>query len=368
MHPTETSVFVTGLLPGQDYSYRFYGLGGNWPAVVSPVSGTFIANSKSQTLPVVVDFCTSTGLCPSSRSDVLAYAINDFNNEVLTTVLQAHVLDICENTTIKSTSATVIASGFPSLNIIMPSSSISSSDITLSADHYYYCSPIITGMVPGESYTYTINSVGGNWPVLCWPTTGKVSSSKGYEAIDIAISFCPKLSYCLPGTPNLLPNYTLTADYNQSYADKNLFTILNISVQQDSYPFINAISDQLSIRCNGCLPQPTPSPTTTPTPTPTPMPLFDTSLIITSNSVLVASAASITLAASYLDKLEFNTIIDSAIPVIIMDLYIGASQVASVTYPGNVYNNKPFRFTLSSTGIKYTGIFKEGSVTLLQSG
>lgn len=364
MHPTETSVFVTGLLPGQDYSYRFYGLGGNWPAVVSPVSGTFVANNKSQTLPVVVDFCANTGLCPPSRSDVLSYTLNDRNNEMLTTVLQADVLDICENTTIKSTPAIVTASGFPSLNVIMPSSSLISSDITLISDHYYYFSPLITGMIPGESYTYTINSMGGNWPILCWPTTGTVSSSKGYKAIDIAVSFCPKLSYCLPGTPNLLSNYSLTADYNQTYANKNLFTILNISVQQDNYPFTNAVSDQLSIRCNECLPLPTPSPTATPTPTPTPMPSFNTSLNITNNSILVGSLAGITLAASYLDKLEFNAIADSATPVI-MDLYIGAVQVASVTYPGNVYNNKPFSFTLYSTRLKYTGVFKEGSVTLL---
>jgi hypothetical protein len=362
-HYIQTSVNATGLLPQQDYTFKFRGLGGNWPAQIIPLSGSFTADSSAKTLNAIVNFCANTGLCPPSRPDILPYSLTEIANDTLTTVIDAEITNTCEHTKIVSSPAVVVASGFSPLSVIMPVSSSSGVDITLENDNYYYFSPVVTGMIPGETYEYTINSVGGNWPVLCWPNSGVVSSSKGYEAIDVAVSFCPKLSYCGPGTPNLLYNYNLTNDFSASYAPNNYFTILNISVKQTNYPYSNIVSDQLSIRCKNCLPVPTPTPTVTPTVTPSSRAGFDTYIIIANSSTLVNSAASITLAASYFDKLEFNQLSGSSTPAI-MNLYIGLTQVASVTYPGTIYNNKSFAFTLNSTGQKYFGVFKEGSVTL----
>lgn len=382
MKYAQTSVTVSGLLPQQDYTFKFKGLGGNWPAKIAPVSGSFVANSYSQNIDVMVNFCSNTGICNPSQPDVLPYSLSQIITDSLTTSLQAEIKNVCENSIILSSPATVVVDGYDPLSVIMPISATLNSDVTLSnpGEYYYYFSPIISGMIPGEQYRYTINSVGGNWPVLCWPINGVVSSSKGTSLVDLAISFCPKIEFC-GASPNLLSNYTLTDDFNLSYAPNNYFTIINMSVQQVSYPYTNIVSDQLSIRCKNCLPPPTPTPTPTmtitpsitPTPTVTPtvtrtvtptpsaVPSFNTSIIIT-DALVSAGTAGITLAAYYRDELQFNQNLNGGTPVI-MDLYVGPSQVAQITYT-SAYNNKPFYFTVFSSSIKYFGFFKEGIVTL----
>jgi hypothetical protein len=382
MKYAQTSVTVSGLLPEQDYTFNFIGLGGNWPAKIVPLSGSFVATGSSQTIDAMIHFCSNTGICPPSQPDVLPYSLNEIITETFTTSIQARVKNTCDNSTILSPSVSVIVPGYPPLGVVMPTSATLNSDVVLStpSEHYYYFSPIISGMVPGEQYRYTINSVGGNWPVLCWPMAGLVSSSNGTSLVDLAISFCPKLDLC-GGSPNLLVNYSLTNDFNLSYAPNNYFTIINMSVQQVNYPYTNIVSDQLSIRCRNCLPPPTPTPTPTitvtpsmtptptitptltrtPTPTPSSAPAFDTTINIVENGTAEGSDG-ITLAASRGDKLQFNANPDGGTPVT-MQIYIGADQVGQITYTSS-YNNQPFYFTLFSSSITYLGFFKEGITTL----
>jgi hypothetical protein len=363
------SIPVSGLYKQQKYNFKFRGLGGNWPVTLYPMSGSFeTTNNKTVNLTTVASFCQSTGLCPQSDGNVLPYSTNyqGFNTIDAVTSFVVDVTDPSDNS-VKSSEPQFLQclSCLSSPKIIMPeqvSISGGSSVITfvnngitqtdnVRTNNYYFFNPHITGLIPGEEYKYSINSLGGNWPVLANPVSGIIKSSSDTANIELVVSFCPTTGYCPPGTNGLLNNYVLGADADTSkFYEHNYFTVLNLSLQQLNYPYSSTIGDQMVIRCKDCLPEVSTDNTT-----------YDRTLIMTTDPYV--SSYGISFVGSAADKFEF-TFVDGADLPATMVLYIGAVQVGNVTYSNALYANKSFRYTRASTGVSYVGKFSNGNVAL----
>jgi len=367
------SIPVSGLYKQQKYNFKFRGLGGNWPVTLYPMSGSFeTTNNKTVNLTTVASFCQSTGLCPQSDGNVLPYSTNyqGFNAIDAVTSFVVDVTDPSDNS-VKSSEPQFIQclSCLSSPKISMPNQITISGAVVSSVgavtqynsqtNNYYFFSPQLSGLIPGEEYQYSVNSLGGNWPVLLSPMSGIIKSPADSANIEMVVSFCPTLNYCQAGTNGLLNNYSLNADADaSSFYEHNYFTILNLSIKQLNYPYSSSISDQMVIRCKDCLPTVK----------------IGASIVTTYNRILVmgtsnyAVADTISMTASVGDKLEYvypsTTIDGQAGPIMILN-YNG-QDIAYITY-SNTYTNTAFKFTKNSTNTSYVGTFTNGTINITLS-
>ena len=69
---------VSGLIPNHTYNYEFSSVIGNWPAVITPPTGTFKASKKTTEIRSRLAFCPSTILCTGGTPGLLDYDLNSY--------------------------------------------------------------------------------------------------------------------------------------------------------------------------------------------------------------------------------------------------------------------------------------------------
>jgi len=92
------SSVISNLEPTQNYTYEYVGIGGNWPAMfITPISGVITSYRPNEdfTLTSRLTFCPTTGLCPSTDSSVLDYAVDP---KFIESYYTSFVLKITPNT------------------------------------------------------------------------------------------------------------------------------------------------------------------------------------------------------------------------------------------------------------------------------
>lgn len=109
----------------------------------------------------------------------------------------------------------------------------------------------LSNLRPLESYSYSIESVGANWPVNVNPASGIFRPAKSDGQIKIDAIFCPTTGLCGSNilTHNI-DNDSLLKNNSIKYA--NIQLTLRPSGYSDSNLIIN--SDHYSILCENCLP------------------------------------------------------------------------------------------------------------------
>lgn len=261
------STSISGLIPKETYKYTFEGVRSNWPSYISPSSGIIRPSKNTVDIESVLTFCASSGGC-DSYGGLLSYDLDtsaNYQKNNYFSILSLAIEPISytgtdpvnEQLTVRCNDCLPQPPDLPTIS--MPQSSSTSgngSDILLTGinNNYCYLSPRISGLIPGETYTYTVNSLAGNWPVVLYPNSGTLRPTKSFSDIEIVASFCASTGTCPSGTAGLSSNYTLAQDFNRAYAHNNYFTLLNVTIQQNNYPFSKVTSDQISIRCSNCLP------------------------------------------------------------------------------------------------------------------
>jgi hypothetical protein len=76
-NPYELHTMFSGLVVGQNYDYVVNYVDSNWPVVVTPQSGSFIAKNLTKSIKTNVAFCYPTGECVSNNTDaILSYSSN----------------------------------------------------------------------------------------------------------------------------------------------------------------------------------------------------------------------------------------------------------------------------------------------------
>lgn len=117
-------------------------------------------------------------------------------------------------------------------------------------NNYSYLTFDVSGIIPYEEYSYTINSLHGNWPAVIYPISGRIKSSDTSVRFDAALAFCKTTGDC-DGNSNLL-DYSVDSqgtDYD------NLYSIINFELIPISYDGEGVTSDSLTVNCKDCLPK-----------------------------------------------------------------------------------------------------------------
>ena len=142
------------------------------------------------------------------------------------------------------------AAGFADQNQL-PSVKVSGSKALVgNGNNYSYLTFDISGVVPYEEYSYSINSLHGNWPATIYPSSGRLKSSDSSARFDAALTFCKTTGDCA-GNANLL-DYSLDS---QGIDYDNLYSIINFELSPTSYDGEGVTSDSFTINCKDCLPR-----------------------------------------------------------------------------------------------------------------
>jgi hypothetical protein len=91
---------ISGLIPNTRYYYQFNSPNSNWPTIISPLSGSFLALSNSEQIVSSLMFCSPSGNCPSGTENLLPYELDsmaetDLNQDKLRTEIILNVTSEC---------------------------------------------------------------------------------------------------------------------------------------------------------------------------------------------------------------------------------------------------------------------------------
>jgi hypothetical protein len=172
------SASVTGLIPGKVYTYNYSSVAANWPAKITPISGTLLPSSGVESIDSIFTFCPSTTDCPGCFPYVLdCYPDKDIVKKNIYSILELKVSGP------NSSSCDVVADRITiRCNKCLPEpcevkrpylSFTGSPKLTLAPNCCANPVPIslnVTGAEPGKRYDFVFSA---------WPTTVQVIPSSG---------------------------------------------------------------------------------------------------------------------------------------------------------------------------------------------
>lgn len=238
---------LSGLLPFEKYDYVFEGMGGNWPCVITPVSGTIRPYGDVLNLDAVVHFCTTKESCPSGTLGLLPYStgICDPSPNLYTTIrlsLKPETLAYNLYSDIKTISC---ENCFGQPVITTPQS------VTLTAaqGNEYVMNTNIVGLQPNQTYTYSIRSLDANWPVKVNPVSGTIKVTKDRTTLTNNIMFCANTGLCASGA-DIMDN-TITA---ACLSSSDYHCILQLELNNQDCSLGPVYSNPIPVYCKQCLP------------------------------------------------------------------------------------------------------------------
>lgn len=107
----------------------------------------------------------------------------------------------------------------------------------------------LANLRPTDSYIYTIDGVGGNWPVTVTPISGIIKPARPSGIIDVNLLFCPSTGLC---GGNIL-DYSLIDECYLKDQSK-IYTTLKLSLKPELQPDMESFSDHYTVICDKCLP------------------------------------------------------------------------------------------------------------------
>jgi ribosomal protein S27E len=245
------SFVVNKLIRTLEYNYEFENVDGlnNWPIVVIPRSGSFVATSKSQQLDTTVIFCTNTGVCDDTNPDVLPYKLDYScglnNKDLLFTTLRVKVNEKGTNDYIYSSGQHVEC--IDCLNV--PHISFSGNmSLDQNSSNYTHVVASIHDLQSGQYYEWSYNNISSNWPATISPISGSFIANEPTYEINTLVSFCQNSS--CSGSPGYL---NFTTDH-MSYVNK--YVNLGFSINSNSHCYFDNANYTLNVKCKDCLPFP----------------------------------------------------------------------------------------------------------------
>jgi hypothetical protein len=194
-HIQDLSAPVKGLIKRLEYKYEIEGLGANWPLAIVPISGTFIAASRTADIKAKAVFCPSIALCPSDSPEVLAYNPHysygvDKTKNLLFSTVRAKVSELNANSDfLYSEPITLSCSNcLPQVGpiVMLPDTIVLDDDtkntITISG--------IASGISPDIRYSYIFKVLDSTWPVNLYPISGTAQSNTDQLKLFSQLVFC----------------------------------------------------------------------------------------------------------------------------------------------------------------------------------
>lgn len=239
------SVNVSGLLPGETYSYFFTGKGGNWPSTITAPTGSIVSccTDSVETIKTAVNFCATTGSCYGDPN-LLPYDNAQCGKNVadIYTLLNLRVReDVSGDTVLKKDFSVTCDNCLPNITITTPAK------VTLTSSNKYECVSTITGLQKNESYSYRFYPVDGNWPVRLTNVSGIIKPIGTSTSISSDIIFCETTGVCAPSS-----NVFFTE--SSCVSPKDLSAKIYLEIVPLSCAGESVRGDQMTVVCNNCLP------------------------------------------------------------------------------------------------------------------
>jgi hypothetical protein len=248
MSNIDVKIELSGLLPFEKYDYLFEGMGGNWPCIVTPYSGTIRPYAGDITIEGKVHFCSSKTSCSSNSVGFLPHntGLCDPSPNLFTTL---RVSLKPENFAHKLYTNSIIVSCddcFAQPNITIPANV----SLNQAQGNEYTLISNVAGLQPNEIYTYSFESIDANWPVKVSPVSGMIKVPKDRTTIISNVMFCANTGLCQSG-PDIM-EYTVD---DSCLLGKNLYSTIQLSIlPSGSCNKEQVISNPMSIYCKNCLP------------------------------------------------------------------------------------------------------------------
>lgn len=252
---------INNLENGQIYKYEFKHVDNNWPVTMSPLSGTFKPQSSSSTIQSLLTFCPSTGCCQDGTDGLLNYPdsidnLSDFKQN--NSLYQLYRLEVSPvsfegESTVSEDIKAVCNDCLPKTRIFNLSDADNSpfSEHTLSTegDSMYNWNVLIDNLVAGKTYTYQVDVLDANWPVIFnTPTSGTFTAKNTGFIKPMSINFCPTPSFCPVDNISVF-DYAQAAKFVEKY-----YIRLNFSVSADRCSDTETYTSfSTSIYCHNCL-------------------------------------------------------------------------------------------------------------------
>lgn len=223
----DTKFKLNNLRPLDTYIYEVESIAASWPIMVNPISGILKPATTNLVIDVNMMFCPSTGLCGSS-GNTLDYSL--INNCNLTDTYRQYGTfrlkvkpELKPELEVLSDNYTIVCNdclpGKPKVSLSPSDGSVVLSDnyTNLSADNfdgspYYEFSVNVQEkeekVANDKNYTYSIQTITSEWPVVfVTPTGGVVTVKTGTNSTTLKgkMFFCPTTGLCPPGTQGVPP-------------------------------------------------------------------------------------------------------------------------------------------------------------------
>lgn len=248
------SIPVSGLIRREDYKYEILGLGGNWPSVASPSSGSFISYGRSTNINTTISFLPTTGTY--SNLNILPYNLLScgYNDSELFTNVMAKVTSLSDNNIVFSPTQLIKCSGcLPKISINMTACGLSEncSQYTLTTGNIFDFVSSFSGLEPNTPYTYTINSLGANWPVVViTPISGSFTPNDTTYSLEHKLAFCPYSGNACGSSNNILSH-----NLAQCFIKNNLYSNIELSISPNYCNNERVFSNNILLNCKNCLPK-----------------------------------------------------------------------------------------------------------------
>lgn len=188
-HYKHVNVKVSGLEPNASYSYKWNGLGGNWPALIGAKSGIIASDSFSTAYDVntALQFCATTGSCYGDPS-LLPYSTEncDIQSSDVYSVLElvisrdsTNMVQLTKNVTVHceecSNRPNITSNYVNTLNNVLGNST----QLKMDLSH----------LVPQKTYFYKFKNLGGNWPITVTNVSGSFVSTDTHVDLYSKVTF-----------------------------------------------------------------------------------------------------------------------------------------------------------------------------------
>jgi len=254
----DISSSISGLMPYEKYDYKFEGMGGNWPAIITPISGSIRPFSTEAKIEATVHFCKTKTSCTGSVG-LLPYntGIDDLSKDLYTSI-RLGIKPELFNYTLYSDIETIKCSGClnsTKVNFISPTSGNNFSTITevsLTGTNIYRLRAYATGLVPKQEYDYSFNVLSSNWPSIFRDASGTFIANNDNETITCDLTFCPVTGMCEVAGKTVSP-YSLDNDCIRGLTPP--FAKVQLNLSNSCCDNENYSTDPLIVNCINCLPR-----------------------------------------------------------------------------------------------------------------
>jgi hypothetical protein len=252
---TNVTIFnadLTDLTPRQQYEYKFKSVDGNWPILISPISGTIVSDSTSASISSRLTFCRSTGLCDGVDNLLdYTYDTSSLYTEGLerygSIVLEVNPTDCFDMS--KSTSNTMLVRCDNCLPNPTLTHQTNSSTLSVPGVSRYQLSTSAQNLIVGETYRYNINYIDSNWPTIVSKQSGQFVAVAANKNITTELQFCFPSGTCSQNPIDVMPYRVSPITSNT-----NKYAIINLSITDITSNNTPVISDDFSLTCSNCLP------------------------------------------------------------------------------------------------------------------